>query len=305
MDRLEALRLFCRLAERGSFSAAARDLKVKQSTASKWIASLEADLGASLVERTTRSVRITEAGQRLLGRARDVLNAFEDLRAEFEARSAEPRGRVRVSVPVVFGRLFVVPAIADFLATHQEVSADLVMNDRYVNLVEEGFDLAVRVGVPTDTSARGRKLAESRRVVVAAPAYLEAHSRPKKPEDLRAHQCLVHGDANTSVVWRFGRDPSASVPVSVRGRFAANNSEAVMFLARRGLGVALLADWLVKDDLERGRLIPLLEDFTAPPAPVFALSPPGRFSSPTVRAMTEHLAVTIASRLTERHVARP
>jgi DNA-binding transcriptional LysR family regulator len=297
VDRLDALRLFSRLAERGSFSAAARDLKIKQSTASKWVAELEAELGASLVERTTRSVRITEDGQRLLARARDVLAAFDELSADFEERSPEPRGRVRVSVPVVFGRLFVVPAVADFLKRHAEVSVELVMNDRYVNLVDEGFDLAIRVGVPTDTSARGRKLAESRRVLVAAPAYLKSHHRPKAPDDLRRHECLVHGDANASIVWRFGTDPAKSVPVPVRGRFAANNSEAVVLMARQGLGVALLADWLVREDLKRGRLVPLLERFAAPPAPVFALSPPGRFSSATVRALTEHLATTIASRL--------
>lgn len=297
MDRLDAMRLFTRLAERGSFSAAARDLKIKQSTASKWVAELEAELGANLVERTTRSVRITEDGQRLLARARDVLAAFDELSAEFEERSPEPRGRVRVSIPVVFGRLFVVPAVGDFLDRHPEVSVELVMNDRYVNLVDEGFDLALRVGVPTDTSARGRKLAESRRVLVAAPAYLRGRPRPKAPDDLRHHECLVHGDASSSAVWRFGRHPARSVPVPVRGRFAANNSEAVLLMARQGLGVALLADWLVSEDLEHGRLVPLLDRFATPPAPVFALSPPGRFSSSTVRALTEHLATAIASRL--------
>jgi molybdate transport repressor ModE-like protein len=297
VDRLDAMRLFSRLAERGSFSAAARDLKIKQSTASKWVAELEAEFGANLVERTTRSVRITEDGQRLLARARDLLAAFDELSAEFEERSPEPRGRVRASIPVVFGRLFVVPAVGDFLDRHPEVSVELVMSDRYVNLVDEGFDLAIRVGVPTDTSARGRKLAEGCRVLVAAPAYLQSRHRPKAPDDLRHHECLVHGEASSSVVWRFGRDPAKSVPVPVRGRFAANNSEAVALMARQGLGVALLADWLVSEDIEQGRLVPLLDRFATPPAPVFALTPPGRFSSSTVRALTEHLATAIASRL--------
>lgn len=297
MDRVNALRLFSRLAESGSFSAAARDLRIKQSTASKWVAELEDELGARLVERTTRAVRITEDGQRLLARARDVLAAFDELRADFEERAVAPRGRVRVSIPVVFGRLFVVPAVGEFLRRYPEVGVDLVMNDRYVNLVEEGFDLAVRVGVPADTSARGRKLAESRRVLVAAPSYANTRGRPRTPEDLRRHECLVHGDANASVVWRFGKASGKATPVSVRGRFAANNSEAIASMARKGLGIALLADWLVNDDLRRGRLVPLLEGFTAPPAPVFALSPPGRFASTTVRALTEHLAQSIAARL--------
>lgn len=297
MDRLDALRLFSRLAERGSFSAAARDLKIKQSTASKWIAELEAEFHVNLVERTTRSVRVTNDGQRLLARAHEVLASFDELSADFADRAAEPRGRVRVSIPVVFGRLVVVPALGHFLKRHPEVDAELVMNDRYVNLVDEGFDLAIRVGVPTDTSARGRKLADSHRVLVAAPDYLEGRGRPRLPSDLREHECLVHGDANASIVWRFGKDAAKGVRIPIRGRFAANNSEAVAVMARQGLGIALLADWLVADDIKRGRLIALLEDFAAPPAPIYALTPPGRFSSTTVRALTDHLAAAIGARL--------
>lgn len=297
VDRLDALRLFSRLAEKGSFSAAARELKVKQSTASKWVAELESQLGAKLVERTTRSVRITEDGQRLLARAREVLATFDELRADFEQRAPAPRGQVRVSVPVVFGRLFVVPAVADFLKRYPEVSVDLVMNDRYVNLVEEGFDLAIRVGIPTDTSARGRKLAESRRLLVAAPGYLKSRGRPQRPDDLRKHECLVHGDGSAKVVWRFGNEADKGFPIPIHGRFTANNSEAVALMARKGLGLALLADWLVADDIRRGRLVPLLEGFDAPPAPVYALSPPGRFSAVAVRALGDHLADAIGTGL--------
>ena len=166
-----------------------------------------------------------------------------------------------------------------------------------MNIVDGGFDLAVRVGGPLDTSARGRKLGDSRRVLVASRGYLKAHGRPRAPSDLRAHHCLVHGDANAATVWRFGKERGKDTPVPIRGRFAANNSEAVLLMARQGLGIALLADWLVADDLRRERLVPLLEDFTAPRAPIFALTPPGRFSSATVRALTDHLAATLAARL--------
>jgi DNA-binding transcriptional LysR family regulator len=297
VDRIEALRLFARLADRGSFSAAAKDLKIKQSTASKWVAQLESELGATLVERTTRAVHVTEAGQRLLARARDVLSAYEEMSAEFEERSREPRGQLRISVPVVFGRLHVVPAIGTFLSRFPRVTVELVMNDQYVNLVEEGFDLAVRVGVPADTSSRGRKLANSRRVLVAAPSYVKVHGTPSDPSQLRKHECLVHGEMNAAIVWRFRAKGSAEVPVSVRGRFAANNSEAVLAMAHEGLGIALLADWLVGDDLRRGRLVALLEEFATPSAPVYALTPPGRIVSAAVRAMTDHLATTLRSRL--------
>jgi DNA-binding transcriptional LysR family regulator len=293
MNRIDALRLFSRLAERGSFSAAAKDLAIKQSTASKWIAELESELGVRLVDRTTRSVRLNEAGRRLLGRSRELLDAYDRLEAEFGDVDPVPRGRIRVSIPVVFGRLFVMPALAAFLARFREVSAEVVMSDRYVNLIEEGFDLAVRVGVPIDTTARGRKIAESGRLLVAAPSYLAGAGRPKVPGDLRRHECLLHGDASSNVIWRFARGSGPFVPVPVRGRFAANNSEAVLAMARKGLGIALLADWLVRDSVERGSLVALLRDYSAPAAPVYVLAPQGRFASTAIRALVEHLEATL------------
>jgi DNA-binding transcriptional LysR family regulator len=296
LDRIDAHRLFVALAERGSFSAAARALKIKQSTASKWVAALESELGANLVQRTTRSVHLTESGRRLLVRSRELLAGFDALRDEFRAQNPAPSGRLRLSLPVVFGRLFIVPALAEFLARHPQVSAELVFNDRYVNVVEEEFDLALRVGVPIDTSARGRKLAESRRMLVASPAYVAAHGRPKLPKDLRQHQCLVHA-GESSTIWRFARGVERELPVPVRGRVAANNSEAVLLLVRRGLGIALLADWLVQAELARGRLVTLLEDFSTPSAPIYALTPPGKFASTAVRALIDHLATSLESQL--------
>lgn len=297
MDRIDAMRLFVRLAERGTFSAAARDLRVKQSTASKWVAELERQLGTSLVDRTTRSLRLTEAGRRFSARAVEVLAGFDGIYAELADGSAEPAGRVRASVPVVFGRRFVVPLVAGFLKRHPKVEAELVFNDRYVNLVEEGFDVAIRVGVPADTTARGRKLADSRRCLVAAPSYVKARGRLTAPKDLVEHDCLLHGEASAATIWRFRRAGAKDQPVPVRGRFAANNSEAVLEMARAGLGIALLADWLVTEDIERKRLIRLLEDHDTPPAPVYALTPPGRYTAAPVRALLDHLSTSLASRL--------
>jgi len=297
MDRIDALRLFARLAERRSFSAAAQDLKIKQSTASKWVAELEAHLGTSLVERTTRALHLTDAGRRLLARSADVLAAFNELAEEFRAAAPEPAGRLRVSLPDVFGRLYVVPALVPFLKAHPRVEVELIFGDRYVNLVEEGFDVAVRVGVPVDTSARGRKLADSGRTLVASPGYVAARGRPAQPADLKGHDCLVHGQPGAPTVWRFARDGGASAPVSVRGRIAATNSEAVLLLARSGLGIALLADFLLVEDLRKKRLVALLPDYAAPPAPIHALTPPGRYTSTTVRAFVDHLARVIPARL--------
>ncbi len=300
MDRIDAMRLLVRLAERGSFSAAAKDLKIKQSTASKWVAELEAELGMTLVERTTRSLHFSDAGRRFLSASVEILGAFDDLRNELQEQNPEPGGRIRLSLPVVFGRLFVVPKVAEFLKKYPKVEVELSLNDRYVNLVEEGFDLAVRVGIPADTSARGRKLADSRRCLVASPDYVRDHGRPKTPRDLREHQCLIHGEATAASIWRFGQKRGAAVPVTVRGRTAANNSEAILDMARNGLGIALLADWLVEDDLRSKRLVPLLEGFSAPPAPIYALTPPGRYTTATVRALIEHLAATLSPNQPDR-----
>jgi DNA-binding transcriptional LysR family regulator len=172
-----------------------------------------------------------------------------------------------------------------------------VLDDRYVDLVDRGFDLAVRVGVPMDTSARARKLVDGRRCLVAAPAYVKAHGRPESPRDLSRHECLVHGEMDASMIWRFGRARGPELPVTVRGRVAASSSEAVLELVRRGLGLALLAEWIVADDIREKRLVPLLSGFPTPPAPIYLLTPPGRFMPTAVRALSEHLAAAIASRL--------
>lgn len=297
MDRIDALRLFVRLAERGSFSAAAKELGVGKSTASKWIAELEDEWGVGLVERTTRSLHLTDAGRRLLARATEVLAAFDEMSRELREKSPEPGGRVRLSVPVAFGRLFVAPAVAEFLRRHPKVEAELVLDDRYVDLVDRGFDLAVHVGVPTDTSARARKLADGRRCLVASPAYVKAHGQPDTPRDLARHECLVHGEIDAAAQWRFGRERGAEIVVPVRGRVAANSSEAVLAMARSGLGIALLAEWLVADDIRKKKLVSLLPGFPAPPAPIYVLTRPGRFVPSAVRALSEHLAALLSVRL--------
>jgi len=297
MNSIEALRLFVRLADHRSFSAAARDLGIKQSTASKWVAELEHQFGRMLVERTTRSVRITDAGHRLQHRAIEILAAVDALAVELSDRNSEPMGRVRLSVPVVFGRLFVVPLVAKFLARYPKIDAVLAFSDRYVNLVEEGFDLAIRVGVPADTSAKGRKLADSRRYLVASPRYVKKHGRPASPRDLEHHPCLLHADAGAAVMWRFHQGTTKAKPVRVHGRVAANNSEAVLALAREGLGVALLADWLVAADLKQNKLVHLLAEYHTPPAPVYALTPPGRYMPFAVRALLDHLVESLDVRV--------
>jgi DNA-binding transcriptional LysR family regulator len=297
VDRLDAMRLFVRLVELRSFSAAARELRVKQSTASKWVAALEDELGTSLMDRTTRTKRVTEAGELLYRRAREILSAYDDTAAELHGGRPAPAGRIRASLPVVFGRLYVVPEAAAFMRRFPDIDLELVLADRYVNLVEEGFDVAIRVGVPVDSSLRARTLAVTPRRLVASRAYIEAHGRPRRPDDLRRHDCLLHSEGNAAVLWSFRRrDGEAPVRVPVRGRFVANNADAVLHMARSGLGVALLASWLVDPHLRARRLVSLLRDHQPPPAPIQALMPPARHVHPRVKAFVDFLAAAFAAR---------
>lgn len=289
MDRIEAMRLFSRLVERGSFSAAAKDLGVKQSTASKWVAALEEQLGVSLVERTTRAVHITEAGRRFHAGCQAVLGTFDELSAELRDQSPEPSGHLRISLPVTFGTLYAVPLVREYLKCFPKVSVDLLLSDRYVNLVEEGVDLALRVGTPVDTSARGRRLLDGPRRLVAAPSYLARHTRPRTPEALEAHTCLRFSQVGAGPIWRFTSPRGTEHSVTPRGPYAANHAEVLAQLAQAGLGIALLADWLVRDAIRRKELVVLLPTFAPPPAPVYALTPGNRYVSVTVRSLVAHL----------------
>jgi len=296
MGELTTLRAYSRLVELESFSAVAAELRVRQSTVSKWVAALEEEIGVRLVDRTTRSLRVTEAGRRFYQRATAIVSDYEAALGEAREEASALRGRIRVSVPVVFGQRFVVPAVTVFLQQHEGIEFELVFGDRYVNLVEEGFDLAIRVGVPVDSAFRSHFLGDGRRFLVASPWYLSSYGEPRRPKDLEEHQCLVHTERGTRAAWTFRRG-KRSHDVRVGGRVSANHSESTLHMAKAGLGVALLAKWLVEPDLEGGSLVPLLHEYLPPPAPVRALTPPGNFSAPRVRALIEHLRGALAPAL--------
>ena len=290
------MRAFVRLVEVGRFSAVAEELRIKQSTVSKWMASLEEELGVQLIERTTRALHVTDAGQTLYRRAMTVLDAYDDAVAAVQENDPEPRGRIRLSLPVVFGQRFVVPQVAKFLRRHKEVELEMVFSDRYVSLVEEGLDMAVRVGIQMDSTLRVHKLGESRRRLVASPGYLQAHGTPNTPQELQQHQCLSHSALSSGTIWSFSAKGKTHRH-SVRGRVAANLSEATLSLARSGLGICLLASWLVDGDIRAGRLVPLLSDYEPPKALICALTPPGRHVPARVRSLIAHLRRGLAGAL--------
>lgn len=297
MDRIQALRAIVRLHDLQSFSAAAADLRVRQSTVSKWIARLEEDLGVALVRRTTRNLSFTEAGERFADDARAIVEAFEQAVENAQTANPELKGTLRISVPVVFGRQFVVPEIRRFAKQHPDLGIDLRFSDRYENLVDKGIDVAIRVGTPSDSSLITHSLGATPRHLVAANSYLNRHDVPKHPNDLGEHNCLIHSELRFGDIWRFRRGQKEHA-IRVRGSLAANHSEALLTLAKSGLGIVMLAAWLTEPELKAKRLVRLLPDYQLPGAPIAALTPPGRRTPRRVRTFIDFLKSGFTPRFT-------
>jgi DNA-binding transcriptional LysR family regulator len=290
MDRLAAIEAFVRVAECGSFSKAAERLHSSKSVVSRQVGALEAELGARLLHRTTRALTLTEAGRSYFEQAARILTDLAEANASVGQLQAAPRGRLRVSAPMSFGFLHLAPAVPDFLDRYPDVEIELAMNDRYVDLVDEGFDMAVRIGKLEDSSLVARKLAPARRTVCAAPAYLQARGIPASPDDLKAHECLCYSNVGLSQEWRFVRPDGRPWPVEVRGRLHANNGDALRAAALRGFGLAVLPSFLVGHDFQSGALVSVLDAFMAQDSAVHAVYPHARHLSPKVRAFVDFLA---------------
>lgn len=290
MDRLSEIEAFVRVAEAASFSAAARRLGASKSVISRHVSALEARLGARLFHRTTRALTLTEAGQGYLERTRRILADLEEADVAVGQLQAAPRGRLRINAPMSFGFLHLAPAIPDFLARHPEVDVDLVMNDRFVDLVDEGFDVAVRIGTLTNSSLIARRLAPIRRVVCASPDYFHRHGVPETPDDLKAHLCLPNTNISLLHEWRFRTAEGQPWPVEIRGRMSANNGDALRIAALKGLGLTFLPTFIVGVDLQAGTLNTVLDPFIPQDMTLNAVYPHARHLSPKVRAFVDFLA---------------
>ena len=292
MDRITAMRAYTRVVELGSFTAVAHELRVKQSTVSKWLASLEEEVGVQLIERTTRTQRVTTAGHRFYQRALSLVGAYDDALSEVRQEASELRGRVRMSVPVVFGRLFITDPVARFVEQNAKVEVELFQSDAYEDLLMERLDLAVRVGVPIDSTYRARGLGRSDRCLVASPKYIETHGAPSTAQALQHHSCLVHSGPTTSSLWRL-QEGSRTARIPVTGPLRSNNALTLRDWALAGHGIAMLARWLVYEELQQGTLVAVLPDLELPPVIVQALTPPLRHPRPVVQALIESLAVSL------------
>ncbi len=295
-DRVVAMQSFLRAVDGGSLSAGARAMGKSLAAVSRTISQLEERLGVQLLHRSTRKLTLTEAGTAFYDSAKRILAEIDEAELSLVGSAAAPRGMLMVTAPLLFGRLHVAPVVVEMLEKYRDVTADLMLVDRNVSLVEEGIDVAVRIGRLDDSSLVARTLGEIPRVVCAAPSYLRQHGTPKVPEDLRRHECLRFSGLTPSREWSFLRD-GKPVRVAVGGRLSCNVGEPVIDAARAGVGIVMALGYQVADDLAAGRLLRVLRKFGTPPLPVSAVYHSPRLMAGRVRAFLDLLSLRIPQRL--------
>lgn len=290
VEHLTGLAIFASVAAAKSFSAAARQLGLSKSAVSKHISRLERALGARLLHRTTRKLSLTEAGAALVDRAARILAELEAAELDVGRVLEAPRGILRVSAPMSFGQRHIAPMIPELLAKYPELRVELALSDRFVELIDERFDCAVRIARLPDSSLVARRLAPARRVVCGTPAYFARHGVPRRPAELLQHNCLEYTYLAATGGWPFAPPGGRLRAVPVRGNFATNNGEALRAAALAGLGVALIPTFIAGDDLRDGRLQAVLTEFETWQASIYLVHPPSRPVPAKVRALTELLA---------------
>jgi len=298
------MQTFVRAVDGGSLSAAARALGKSLAAVSRTMTHLEERLGVRLLHRSTRKLTLTEAGASYYDSAKRLLAEIEEAELSLGGRIAAPHGTLTVTAPLLFGRLHVAPVIAEMLEKNRDVAADLLLVDRNVSLVEEGIDVAVRIGRLDDSALVARLLGEVPRVVCASPAYLRRHGTPRIPEELREHECLRFSGLTPGREWTFIRD-GKEVRTAVGGRFSCNVGEPVIDAARAGAGVMMALGYQVADDLAAGRLVRVLENFETPPLPVNAVYHSPRLMAARVRVFLDLLALRVPERLARVVPNRP
>jgi len=295
MDRLAKMTAFAKVAETGSFTKAARALRMSPTIISKHVRELEEALGVRLLNRTTRHVSLTEIGSIYHEHCAELLaqlDALENIAGEMQNT---PTGVLRVSAPLGFGATRIAPLLTRFAAAYPNVTVEMILTDRYVDVVEEGFDMAVTMNQPPETSYVTRTLVSTATVLCAAPEYLARHGTPAAPEDLTTHNCLVVMSAQLGAPWSFTGADGATHTVKVSGNFRTNSALAEMELALRGQGLALQPDFLVEQALRDGRMVRVLADYTTPQLTFRMVYPPGRHLTAKLRAFADFLVANLAS----------
>lgn len=280
MDRLDAMRIFVAVAKLGSFAEAARRLRLSPSVATRSVAQLEDQLGLTLLSRTTRSLRLTGRGEIFLESCQQILEDLDGAERLVRGKSAEPRGELKIAAPILFGRLHVLPIVNRALSQHRGLAIRLTLSDRNVHLVDDGIDIAIRIGDLADSSLIAVKLGEVSRVLVASPGYIENRGFPNSPVNLADHDIIAFESIDATNEWRFKTNDS----IRVAPRLTVNNADAAIAAAEAGIGITRTLSYQVRDSVLAGRLVPILQEFAPPQSPVSAIHPARRIVSANVSA---------------------
>lgn len=287
---LEGLAIFAKVVEMRSFAGAAAELALSKPTVSKAVARVEQRLGTRLFNRTSRRLALTDAGRQLAERAQRILAEGEAAESEAAAISATPRGLVRLAAPMSFGLRWIAPILPEFLKAYPEVGVDLHLSDERIDIIGEGFDLAVRIATMPDSSLVARRLCPIERFVFAAPAYLKKHGRPAHPLHLGDHVCLGYAYLATADTWHFTNKKGEAAAMRPTGRYRVNNGDAIVPALLEGVGVALLPEFFVADALKEGRVEKILTDWTVPSGGLHLVSPPGGPKPARITVLSDFLA---------------
>ncbi|HRF30379.1 MAG TPA: LysR family transcriptional regulator [Azonexus sp.] len=293
MDRLDAMQLFVRVAELGSFAGAAQQLGVARSVVTRQIAGLEAHLGVKLMARSTRRLTLTSAGTAYLEKCRVILNLVEAAEIGVAEERQTPRGNIRISLPLSFGLKRLAPLLLDFSQRYPEVALDMDYSDRRVNLIEEGIDLSIRVTRRLDAGDVARRIGTSRMRVLASPDYLSRHGQPAHPAELAHHVCLGYTNAGAATTWQFVVDGQLE-NFPIRSRINANNGDVLTEAAAQGLGIACQPDFIAGSFIAAGRVVEILVDYPGPELGIYAMLPSNRHIPYRVRVLMDFLAARLA-----------
>ncbi len=296
MDRLTEMEAFATVVDQGGFTDAARKMGISKSAVSKHVSALEARLGARLLNRTTRRVSPTEIGLAYYDRARRVLNDAGEADALVTSMQSAPSGVLRISVATDFGVNHLSPVLGDFLQEFPDINVNMVLNNRYVELISEGFDMAIRIGELEDSSLRARKLTETNLRMIASPEYFEENGRPTKIDDLNEHKLLHYSSQANGAVWKLTAPSGEKRQVRTAGSLSVNDGQSLLNAAISGLGIAYLPSFLYADALEDGLVVDAMPELPQDTQGIYAVYPPGRFTQPKVRAFIDFLVHAFAEK---------
>jgi DNA-binding transcriptional LysR family regulator len=287
MDRFHLMQLFVRIVDSGSFSAVAREMDMIQPTVSKQLTALEGKLGVRLLNRTTRKLSLTEAGREYYERCKRILDDVQEMESEVSDLQNRPTGTLRVNAPMAFGQLYLLPLTIQFRRKYPDLAIDLSLNDRYIDLVQEGFDVAINFGELEDSQLVARHVGSSAHICVASPAYLADRGRPAAPSNLKSHNCITY-TYTFGNEWRFD-GPEGAQAIRVFGDFRANSGLTIRAAALEGIGIANVPAFLVREDIETGRLIQVLGEFGPSPVKISAVYPSARLVSRKVKLFVDYM----------------